>query len=120
MSKVPYGSYNFTIGFPCGPENAETLTASALRELNKIIENGPEQKDVDKFIEGEKLEFKKNIKENRFWMSSLTKAAMNASNPEEILNYEAKLKAITPKEIQAVAKKYVSKDKVIGMLMPEE
>ena len=53
-------------------------------------------------------------------MSSLTKAAMNASNPEEILNYEAKLKAITPKEIQAVAKKYVSKHKVIGMLMPEE
>ena len=51
MNKKPYGSYNFSISFPCGPENAETLTASALRELNKIIENGPEQKDVDKFID---------------------------------------------------------------------
>jgi zinc protease len=120
MNKVPNGSYSFSIGFPCGPENAETLTASALRELNKIIENGPDQKDVDKFIEAEKLEYKKNMKENRFWMSSLTTADMNGISPDEMLNYEAKLKAITAKEIQAVAKKYVSKDKVIGMLMPEE
>jgi zinc protease len=41
MSKVPYGSYSFTISFPCGPENAEKLTESALRELNKIIKDGP-------------------------------------------------------------------------------
>jgi zinc protease len=24
MSKVPYGSYSFSISFPCGPENAKT------------------------------------------------------------------------------------------------
>jgi len=120
MSKVPYGSYNFSISFPCGPENAETLTASALRELNKIIENGPEQKDVDKFKEAEKLDYKEKMKENRFWMTSLTRAHMNDSNPEEMLDYESQVSKITPKEIQAVAKKYLSKDKVIAMLMPEE
>ena len=120
MSKVPYGSYNFSISFPCGPENAETLTASALRELNKIIENGPEQKDVDKFIEAEKLDYKEKMKENRYWMTNLTRAYMNGSNPEEMLNYEAKLKALTVKDIQVVAKKYLTKEKVIGMLMPEE
>ncbi|UOX34385.1 insulinase family protein [Flavobacterium sediminilitoris] len=120
MNKVPAGSFSFSINFPCGPENAETLTASALRELNKIIENGPEQKDVDKFIEAEKLDYKKKIKENSFWMSNLTSSYMNDNNPEEILNYEAKVKAITPKEIQAVAKKYLTKEKVIAILMPEE
>ncbi|NHN26424.1 insulinase family protein [Flavobacterium jejuense] len=120
MNKVPYGSYSFSISFPCGPENAETLTASALRELNKIIEKGPEQKDVDKFMEAEKLDYKEKMKENRYWMTNLTRAYMNDSNPEEMLNYVEKVKQITPKEIQAVAKKYLSKDKVIGMLMPEE
>ena len=37
MSKVPYGSYNFSISFPA-PENAEKLTKSALTELQKIID----------------------------------------------------------------------------------
>uniref|UniRef100_UPI00404A8F4D M16 family metallopeptidase n=1 Tax=Flavobacterium sp. TaxID=239 RepID=UPI00404A8F4D len=120
MYKVPYGSYTFSVNFPCGPENAEKLTASALRELNKIIENGPEQKDLDKFIEAEKLDYNEKMKDNSFWLNTLTRANNYGSNPEEMLNYEAKLKALTVKDIQAVAKKYASKDKVIGMLMPEE
>jgi zinc protease len=44
LGKVPYGSYNFSINFPCGPENAEKLTKIALAELQKMIDNGPEQK----------------------------------------------------------------------------
>ncbi|MVO08717.1 insulinase family protein [Flavobacterium sp. TP390] len=120
MSKMPYGSYSFSINFPCGPENAETLIASALREVNKIIEKGPEQKDVDKFKETEKLDYKEKIKENRFWMTSLTKAQLNGSNPEEMLHYLDQVSKITAKDIQAVAKKYLSKDKVVAVLMPEE
>jgi zinc protease len=120
MSKLPNGSYNFSISFPCGPENAETLAASALRELNKMIENGPEQKDVDKFKEAEKLDYKENMKENSFWMRSLLNAYVNDSKPEEMLNYEEKVNAMSAKEIQAVAKKYLTKDKVVAILMPEE
>lgn len=120
MNKVPYGSYSFTISFPCGPENAEKLTESALRELNKVIEKGPEQKDLDKFKEATRLEYKESLKENRFWMANLKRAYTEDVNPEEVFQFEAKLNALTAKELQDVAKKYLSKDKVIGMLMPEE
>jgi zinc protease len=120
MSKVPYGSYNFTINFPCGPENAETLTQSALRELNKIIENGPEEKDVNKFKEAEKLDYKEKIKQNNYWMSYLTRSFTFGVSADEILQVEQKIDAVTAKDIQAVAKKYLSKDKVVAMLMPEE
>jgi zinc protease len=120
MSKVPNGSYNFSIGFPCGPENAEKLTASALKELQKIIDNGPEEKDLLKFKEAELLEYKKNIKENRFWISNFTKAYVNSSDPADILLEEEKINTITAKDIQNVAKKYLTKDKAIGMLMPEK
>jgi len=119
MSKVPVGSYFFNIGFPCGPENAETLIASALRELQKIIDNGPQEKDLDKFKEGELLDYKEDVKTNRFWVNSLQKAYVNNENPENILNFEERIKALTAKDIQEVAKKYTSKDKVIGILMPE-
>lgn len=120
MSKVPYGSYNFSISFPCGPENAEALTQSALRELQKIIDNGPEQKDLDKYKEAERLEYKENITKNNYWMSNFSRSFNNGSNPEEILTYVQRMEAVTAKDIQAVAKKYLTGDKVIATLMPEE
>jgi zinc protease len=119
ISKVPNGAYSFNIGFPCGPENAEKLTTSALRELQKIIDNGPVAADVAKYKEAEILEYKKNIKENRYWLSNFSKSFVNGTNAAEILLTEEKVNAITAKDIQDVAKKYLTKDKVIGMLMPE-
>lgn len=120
MNKVPNGAYNFTIGFPCGPENADKLVVSALKELQKIIDNGPEAKDLVKFKEAELLDNKKNMKENNYWLSNFTKSYVNGISPEEILQNEEKINAITAKDIQEVAKKYLTKDKVIGMLMPEK
>lgn len=119
MNKVPYGSYSFNISFPCGPDNAEKLTASALKELQKIVDNGPEEKDVNKYKEAEALDYKKKMKENRYWMSNFTKAFMNGSSPDDILVASENVKAVTAKDIQDVAKKYLTKDKTIGVLMPE-
>jgi zinc protease len=119
MNKMPYGSYNFNIGFPCGPENAEKLIASALTELDKIIKNGPEEKDVNKYKEAEAMEYKKKMKENRYWMTNFTKSFTNGSSPEDILVASENVKAVTAQEIQDVAVKYLSKDKTIGILMPE-
>ncbi|MBA9072845.1 zinc protease [Flavobacterium gossypii] len=120
MSKVPNGAYNFTIGFPCGPDNAEKLTASALRELQKIIDNGPQAADVTKFKEAELLDYKKDIKENRYWLTNFNRSYTNGTSPEDILKVEEKINAITAKDIQDVAKKYLTKDKVVGILMPEK
>ncbi|WP_245892237.1 M16 family metallopeptidase [Flavobacterium pallidum] len=120
MRKVPYGSFGFNIGFPCGPENTDKLVDSALKELQKIIDKGPEAKDLEKYKEAELLEYKKSIKENSFWLENFTSAYRNSSNPEDLLKKEDKIKAITAKDLQDVAKKYLTKDKVIGILMPEK
>jgi zinc protease len=120
MSKIPYGSYRFTISFPCGPENAERLTESSLRELKKIIDNGPEDKDLAKYKEAELQDFKKEIMENDKWLDNMSNAYYNGDNPEDILSYEKKINALTAKDVQEVAKKYLTKEKIIGVLMPEK
>ena len=117
--KVPVGSYNFSIGFPCGPENTEKLIASALKELQKIIDNGPEATDLIKYKEAELLDYKKNSKENRYWLTNFTRSFLLTKSTEDILQTEEKINAITAKDIQDVAKKYLTKDKVIAILMPE-
>ena len=120
MNKIPNGSYSFNIGFPCGPDNAEKLTASALKELQNIIDNGPDEKDVAKFKEGESADFRKDSKENRYWLSNLTRSYTNGNSPEDVLKFEEMVNAVTAKDLQNIAKQYLTKDKVIGMLMPEK
>ena len=120
LSKIPNGMYSFNIGFPCGPDNAEKLTASALKELQNIIDNGPDEKDVAKFKEGELADFRKDSKENRYWLSNFTRSYIYGNSTEDVLKFEEAVNAVTAKDIQNIAKKYLTKDKVIGMLMPEK
>lgn len=120
MNKVPYNTYNFSIQFPCGPENADKLTKSAIAELQKLIDKGPEQKDLDKYKEGEYNDDKTNMKDNMYWMNALTKNQLDGSDKYEILNYQDKVKALTVKDLQDVAKKYLTKGRIVATLMPED
>ena len=120
LNKVPNSSYSFTIGFPCGPDNAEKLKGSALQVLQKIIDNGPDEKDLAKFKEGELSDYKNNIKENSYWLSNFIRSYTNGNSPEDVLNYETFVNALNAKDIQNIARKYLNKDKAIGILMPEK
>ncbi|PZU02408.1 MAG: peptidase M16, partial [Chryseobacterium sp.] len=120
MYKVPYGNYSFSVSFPCGPENADKLTKSAIAELQKLIEKGPEQKDLDKYKEGELNDYKTDLKDNNYWVNALSKNQLDGSDKYDILNYQEKVKALTVKDLQDVAKKYLTKNRVIATLMPED
>jgi zinc protease len=88
--------------------------------MEKLVSNGPEDKDLQKVIETNLLDYKKNIKENRYWMTNFTRSYMVSGDLEDILKYEEKVKAVTANQIQAVAKKYLTQAKKIGVLMPEK
>jgi zinc protease len=120
LNKVPYGSYNFSINFPCGPENAEKLTKIALAELQKMIDNGPEQKDLDKFKEGEANDDVTNMKDNNYWLQNITSYQTQGGDKYSVLNYLTKVKALTVKDLQTVGKKYLTeKNRMVFTLMPE-
>ena len=120
LNKVPYGSYNFSINFPCGPENAEKLTKIALAELQKMIDNGPEQKDLDKFKEGEANDDVTNMKDNNYWLQNITNYQTQGGDKYSVLNYLTKVKALTVKDLQSVGKKYLTeKNRMVFTLMPE-
>ncbi|RKE82989.1 M16 family metallopeptidase [Chryseobacterium sp. AG363] len=120
FSKIPYSAYDFSVNFPCGPENVEKLTKSAMAELQKLIDKGPEQKDLDKYKEGEYNEYKTILKDNGFWLQGIAQNQLDGSDKYDILNYQDKVKALTVKDLQDVARKYFTKEKNVATLMPED
>lgn len=119
LNKLPFGSYNFSISYPTNPADADKLIDLTLKEIEKIQQNGPEQKDLDKFIEGEMTDYTKSLKENGYWLGVLINAFNNQENPEKALDFEKNLRALTVKDVQEVAKKYLTKNRIIAVLKPE-
>lgn len=120
MNKIPYSTYNFSVSFPCGPENADKLTKIALAEIQNLIDKGPEQKDLDKYKEGEYNDDKTNLKDNMYWLNAIARPQMDGTDKYSILDYQDKVKALTAKDLQDVAKKYLTKSKIVSTLMPED
>lgn len=121
IGKVPYSSSNFTITFPCAPENADTLTQAAIEELRKIITSGVSAEDLEKVKEQQKRKLEVDMKQNQFWMNNLSEALYYGNNPSEILNRENMVTELTSKMIQDIAKKYINLNNYIRVtLKPEQ
>lgn len=119
-SQWPKGKYSLSISFPCGPENAETLRAAAVAELEKLKANGPEQKDVDKVKEAQRLELKENLRKNNYWIGNLEYMIINNMPMETILSFDKRIEKLTGNDIQQALVDYTNGDVITTMLMPEE
>ncbi len=120
VSQWPKGVYNFSISFPCGPENVDKLKEAALAELDKLLKDGPTEKDLAKVKEGQRLELKESLKTNRFWIASLNDMLYNQEDFNNILNIEAQIEALTVNDVKTAANKYIAENRIITVLMPEK
>ncbi len=119
MDRTPYDSFSFSISFPCGPENAIKLKDAALAELEKIINDGPEEKDVLKVKEAQLLDYKENLKKNNYWISALRNNDFYNTDKLRIVRFTKEIDAISAESIQAVAKKYLTNGHILAILYPE-
>ena len=120
ISKIPYGRYNFSISFPCAPENAEKLADASIAELNKIIKDGPTETDLDKVKKALLLTRKEQLEQNRFWLSAIRSADYNKTDFNNVINYENNINALTTDDLKAVANKYLTKGYIKAVLLPED
>ncbi|MCK5400860.1 MAG: insulinase family protein [Flavobacteriaceae bacterium] len=118
--KLSFTGVDFTISFPCGPENVDRLIAAALAEVEKIKKEGPSDKDLAKVKETYLLKYKEDLKKNRFWLSNFITSDKESSDVNEILNAESSINALTKKDIQNVANEFLDENYFLGILLPEE
>ena len=120
IQKRPYVHYTIQSTLPCGPENVDKLTI-ALFDLIKDVQEGKiEQKDLDKVKETLKKDYQTKIQNNDFWLTTLSNSYINGTNPEMVLDYEKRVDALSLKDLQNAAKKYLDmKNYVRTVLYPE-
>ena len=60
-----------------------------------------------------------SLKENNYWLDVLSDSYTDKENPEKALDFEKNLKALTAKDVQDAANKYLKNNRVISVLKPE-
>ncbi|MFD0964036.1 M16 family metallopeptidase [Pseudofulvibacter geojedonensis] len=119
ITESAYDSFNLTISFGCGPENVNSLKAIANQEVANIIANGPTEKDLNKAKEAFLLARKEGLEKNKFWLQKIADSDFDKKDINKIFEYNDAVNKLTTKDIQNVAKKYLSKGAITGILMPE-
>jgi zinc protease len=121
LNKNPYNNYAFGVSLPCGPENVDKLIKATMAEIDKIKANGPTTDDLNKVKETWRQQYDVNIKDNAFWARQLLLSVESGSNPAEVLSYEKRIAALTPKDLKDAATKYLDmKNYVQIVLNPEK
>jgi zinc protease len=120
LNKYPYNNYSLGITIPCGPENVDKLIAATLEEIEKIKSHGPLDADLNKVKETWKQQYLVNIKDNGFWARQIVQSLEVGYDPSRILTYEKRVGALTPKDIQTVANKYLDTKKYLQFVLNPE
>ncbi|MFN8357526.1 MAG: insulinase family protein [Spirosomataceae bacterium] len=118
--KIPSGRYSIQVAFGCAPKNVEKLIAATLDEINKIKQNGAQQKDIDKYKAETRRDTEVQLKENSFWLNYLSDQYENGSELTEVLKENQYLDKITVSSTKEAANKYFGSNFARFVLLPEK
>jgi zinc protease len=121
FSKFPNEEATMYIQFDCDPEKADHLKSICYQQIDKLIKEGPSDKDFNKVI----LNIKKNREQsklhNKYWSKALRSLYYYGENTIDKANYEDILDKLSTKDIKKVAKKFFKKiNKVDLTILPKK
>ncbi len=120
LSKLPYERYSFSVNFPCGPENVESLTSAAIAEIVKIQNGQIDDKDLEKVKEARRVKAKEDVRRNDYWALEISRSLLQGIDLFTLEELEKRTNEITKEDLQSVAKKYVKLDeRKQFVLLPE-
>ncbi|MFN5641161.1 MAG: M16 family metallopeptidase [Sphingobacteriales bacterium] len=120
VNRIPYGSFQFALQLPCGPDKVDTLIKAYKAELASIASKGVEPSYLDKVKKQWIEEHKTSMKTNEYWLGKLQQFRQGDNAPDRMFNFESYVNALTSNDIQSAAKLVQSATtKLTAVLLPE-
>ncbi|WP_178984798.1 M16 family metallopeptidase [Winogradskyella helgolandensis] len=120
ISNMPYDWFRFNISFPCGPENVDKLITATMKEVDLLVKEGPTEVDLEKVKKAQILDYKEDLKTNRFWLGQLKNADYLKKDAHNILKFEEAVNSLTVADLHDAAKKYLTQGYITGIHNPEK
>ena len=107
-SRIPDAEVNWTFYINCNPDSSDVIESAALDILKQYIAEGPDAETLAKVQEQQIINRQNSKQNNSFWMGQIMGSyRFNESRDYIVNDYDALVKSVTAKEIQAAAKKFI-------------
>ena len=119
ISKFPKEKYTMTISFNAEPDQVDTLIATARRDIENMMANGPEEDDLVKVREVKIQERIKNLKKNNYWVNTLKSNYLYDVDPTQLLMeyYEPRVRNLTTDDVHQMAQKVFGTENYLEIVM---
>ncbi|MDY4043570.1 MAG: insulinase family protein [Marinifilaceae bacterium] len=115
-SKEPVEKYTMTMMFDCDPDKAEHLKSLIYADVEKLMQEGPTQEEIDKVI----VTLKKNREQakphNSYWLSALTTYYISGIDITDPKNFDKIIDKITTKDVQKFAQKMFKDADIVDII----
>ncbi|MGH1363486.1 MAG: M16 family metallopeptidase [Calditrichia bacterium] len=119
-SHFPRSEYSLNIGFGCDPERVDELITTVFDELKALQKSQVDDIYMQKVKETRRRGWETDVKENRFWLNSLSFYLEEGEDPAQIINLPTLIEGVTKETIQSAAQQYIDlKNYVQIVLKPE-
>ena len=117
----PKERYRIDISFGGDPGRIEELTEAAFQQIDSIKTVGTTDKYLTKVKETQRRERETDLKENRFWLKSLSFYDFHHEDPLNLLKYNEAIDELTLEDIQSAANVYLNTSNYVQVtLYPED
>jgi zinc protease len=119
-SHYPKETYSITVSFSCDPQNTNTLIRTVEEKIAQLQTEGPSAENMKKAQETFRKDVQVGMLDNGYWLNQLSMAYQNEVDPNEILNANSYIDALSAEKVQAAAKRYLNpSQRFKAVLMPE-
>ncbi|MFO7659024.1 MAG: insulinase family protein [Bacteroidales bacterium] len=119
MEKIPYEHASLEIYFPCSPDNTDSLTNTALKQIQKIQAEGVSEEDIATAKEIQRRSIEESLKTNGYWLGKLQQVYRHKLTPQVLVDHQKVLEFITTDEIKRIANLFDTNTYLRAVLYPE-
>ena len=113
---TPRGRAAFRISFASNIEMDDALQKRALAELDKLLTEGPSEKEVADQKAQNQVQWVENLEKNAFWLSALGKQYDLGASPDKVLDQQKWIETLDAAKVRQAANKYIDRDNFIMTL----
>jgi zinc protease len=112
----PYETFRLDIDFQCDPARTDALIAAAWEVIDRVRGAQVNQRALDVMREQRRRDRETEARDNSFWVSEIANALQRGEDPREILNFDARNKALDADDISILASRLLRDDAVVQIV----
>jgi zinc protease len=113
----PRPEYRLTVSFGCAPDRVEELIATAMEQIDSLRNHDLDDEYLTRIKETQRRERETNLKQNRYWLSTLQTYYSEGEDPMQIITYGELIESLNASTIRAAALRYIDKANYVNVVL---